>query len=249
MNHCLGALDGKHIVVRCPKKAGSIYYNYKGFHSIIILALVDAEYKFVWVDIGANGSAGDAQVFNRSEFRESIENNTIGFSAPDPLPGDDRRTGYFIVADDAFALRTWLMKPYASRNLTVFQRIFNYRLSRGRRIVENAFGILAHIFQCFTTTMRQQPAAVTSISLACVHLHNLMRIRYPGVQNAALDQEDENHNIIPGAWRQGRVLPDPGDLDGPNARHHTQAAKALRDYLKEYYNSEAGSVPWQNDMI
>ena len=66
VHHAVGTLDGKHIAITCPKQAGSNYYNYKQFHSIILIALVDAEYKFSWVDVGSMGSAGDANVFNNS---------------------------------------------------------------------------------------------------------------------------------------------------------------------------------------
>jgi hypothetical protein len=47
------------------------------------------------------------------------------------------------VGDHAFPLRRHLLKPYGYNNLTIKQRIFNYRLSRARQIAENAFGILA----------------------------------------------------------------------------------------------------------
>lgn len=134
-HHVLGALDGKHIAIRCPRNGGSLYYNYKGFHSIVLLALVDADYKFIWVDVGANGSASDAAVFDASELKETVEDGTIGFPEPDPLPNDDTDMPYFIIGDDAFPLRTWLMKPFARRNLTNDERIFNYRLCRARRIV------------------------------------------------------------------------------------------------------------------
>ena len=245
-HHCLGAIDGKHIAIQCPRKAGSEFYNYKGFHSIILMALVDADYKFSWVDVGSNGSAGDAQVFNKSELKECLEADTVGVPAPEPLPHDDKCMPFFIVGDDAFALRTWLMKPFSKRELTLAETIFNYRLSRARRIVENAFGILAHRFRCLLTTMRQRPQTVGSIALACVCLHNLIRMRYPAMHYADLDQEDPDHNVVPGAWRGNDPLL---GILCQRGNRQTVAAKNQRQYLSAYYMSPVGAVPWQMDMI
>ena len=102
----LGALDGKHIAIECPKKSVSLYFSHKGFHSIALMALVDAVNKFIWVDIWANGSVLDAAIFNQSELKEVIENGTIGILAADPLPNDDRSMPYLIFGTDAFPLRT-----------------------------------------------------------------------------------------------------------------------------------------------
>ena len=84
--HAVGTLDGKHIAIKKPKKSGSEYFNYKGYFSLVLLVLVDAEYKFLWV-------ISDAQIFNRSKLRSRIENRTMGLPPPEPLgPGGARST-------------------------------------------------------------------------------------------------------------------------------------------------------------
>ena len=74
--HAVGKIDSKHIAMKKPKKSGSDYYNYKGFFSPVLLSLVDAEYRFLWVDVWSNGSSSDAQIFNRSDLKE--KDGTMG---------------------------------------------------------------------------------------------------------------------------------------------------------------------------
>ncbi|XP_063960406.1 uncharacterized protein LOC135155411 [Lytechinus pictus] len=238
--HTCGALDGKHVSCKCP--------NYKGFYSVVLMALVDADYRFIWVDIGGMGSASDAQIYNASELRECVEDGSLGLPDPDPLPNDNQDVPYFFVGDDAFALRPNMMKPYSLRGMTQSESIFNYRLSRARRVVENAFGILSNRYQNLLTTMQQQPATVKLIVTACIILHNLMRTRYPGMQNQQLDRaEDLGHDYVPGAWRSCLNMQDTISVAGSNTS--SREGKRQRNLIKHWVNSEAGAVPWQEKMI
>ncbi len=129
-HHCLGAIDGKHVAIRKPMNAGSYYFNYKNFHSIVLMALVDEDYKFTWVEVGANGTSSDAQIFEDCGLKEAVDQHVIGFPPPDHMPDDDRDTPYFFVADNAFPLHTFMMKPYGRLGLEVPERIYNYQMSR-----------------------------------------------------------------------------------------------------------------------
>ena len=146
----------------------------------------DADYKFLWVIVGASGSSSDAQIFNCSKLKRRIENRTLGLPPPEPLRPGGANLHYFLLGDDAFALMPWLVKPYSRRQLTREERIANYRISRGRRVVENSFGILVNRFRVLLTTMEQRPKVVRDIVLTGVVLHNMLRSHQGGADRPPL---------------------------------------------------------------
>ncbi|VDH90220.1 Hypothetical predicted protein, partial [Mytilus galloprovincialis] len=95
--HALGALDGKHVAYKCPPGSGSTYFNYKKFYSIVLLALVDSDYKFICADIGGRGAASDAQLWNASDLKSAIEDGDLDLPDAEPLPHDTEDIPYFYI--------------------------------------------------------------------------------------------------------------------------------------------------------
>ena len=245
-------MDGKHILIKPPPNSGSFYFNYKHNFSIVLLAVVDANYKFLYVDIGCNGRVSDGGVFKNSALFSGLENNTLNIPTPKPILQQHKAIPYMIVADDAFPLKNYIQKPYSQVGLTFRKRIFNYRLSRARRIVENAFGILANRFRVFMTPIGLAPEKVEAIVLACCSLHNFLisRSRTVYMPPGSLDTEDsETHTLSSGDWRQEPNPQGWTPLERQGSNRYTNTAKEIREYLCDYFNSEKGSVPWQNNMI
>ena len=120
----IGPMDGKNVQLKCSVNSGSYYFNYKSSFSIVLLALVDADYKFLYVDVGCNGRISDGGIFRNSSLFNALSLNTLNI----PL-SDSESLLYVAVADDAFPLKTYMMKPYTFKNLCTEKSVFNYQLS------------------------------------------------------------------------------------------------------------------------
>lgn len=228
--NCLGAIDGKHIRLIKPCHSGSQYYNYKKYFSVVLMAVVDADYKFIYVDIGSFGSNADSAVFQHSKFGKRLAYNELDLPDNRPLPGTEGPEMPFVfVADDAFAIHEHLMKPYSLRNLDTRKRIFNYRLCRARRLVECAFGILANKWQIFLKPINLNVENACKVIKAACILHNVVRER-DGVNF----EDTLSHNIEPADFLHVR-----GPIVG----------FTIRDAFADYFMSPAGALSWQENMI
>ena len=115
--HCIGAIDGKHIAIECPSNTGSLYHNYKGFFSVVLMAICDARYTFTLINIGDYGSNNDSGVLGNSEIGKALASNTLGVPDPETFEGFEKPLPYYLVGDDIFGLQIWLQRSYPrSRN-------------------------------------------------------------------------------------------------------------------------------------
>lgn len=235
--NCLGSIDGKHVVIQAPPRSGSKYRNYKNAFSIVLLAVVDAEYLFRMVDVGAYGRNSDGGTLNNCPFGEDLKDGKLD------LPGDCVITGaehlgklpHVFVGDEAFPLRRNLLRPFPGTHLSRERRVFNYRFSRARLTVECAFGILASRWRMYRRSITLSPErAELCVKATCI-LHNFIRVtaRHTGARPVVMEEgEDE------------LVLQDLTQLGTNNA---ARAAIRVRETFAGYFSAE-GAVPWQGDV-
>ncbi|XP_064475534.1 putative nuclease HARBI1 [Ornithodoros turicata] len=211
-----GALDGCHIEVCPPKDQGSDYYNYKGWYSVILLAIADHTYKFSYVNVGSPGRNHDSAVLQRSRL-PAVINSTLFNTFTVSLQGVD--VGPVILCDQAFPLQQHLMKPYPDRATNTPQKQeFNARLSGARRVVENAFGRLKARFRILHKGLECDIDNCTTIIRVCCILHNIC--------------EDLNYGVEQHWIEECRHLP----REMP--QHHTSAATesgaCVRDAIAQH---------------
>lgn len=234
--NCLGALDGKHIVIQAPPLSGSQYFNYKKTFSIVLLALVDADYRFRCIQVGDFGRTSDGGVYAGSDLGMEMEGNTLHVPPSTALPGAAHlgNVPHVMVGDAAFPLKPYLMRPYPGQNLIHRKRIFNYRLSRARMVVENAFGILASRWRIFNRRINLHPKNVDTLVVAACILHNYLLA------------PTENVQLLEEASELGRRMAPVRNMGGNRA---SREACAIRESFATFFNSPEGSVSWQDRMI
>lgn len=232
--NCIGSVDGKHIRLTKPPNSGSLFWNYKGYCSIVLLAVADAYGRLLVVDIGSYGSCSDGGIFSASCLGKHLSAGSLDIPPPKNIPGTEIVTPHIFVADEAFALMPNMMKPFARRELTIPKRVFNYRLSRARRQIECTFGILSNTWRVLLKPIETDVSpAIDTVKAICV-LHNFILAKEPTRIQVAPESDKDS----------GPIAEDAG-ARFTSVRNSTQQSAAIRHTLCDYFNSPAGSLPWQ----
>lgn len=182
--------------------------------------------------MGPFGKNSDGGIFASCKLGKGLQQGTLSIPADSVLPGRSIEMPYVIVGDEAFSLKTFLRRPYPGQNLHISQHIFNYRLTRARRVVENAFRILSQRFCIYHRRIQALSKNVDNIVLTRCILHNFIKKYDLNMNTNACD-------TAPATEDRRATLDRLPNQDG-NA---TRDAFRIREHFKMYFNSESGSVP------
>ena len=231
--HCVAAINGKHVHIKAPPHRGSEFFNYKKYNSVVLLVLVDANKRFITVDVGQYGRVSDGTVFANSNIAMRLASQNIGLSPDENLGGVP--LPFIVIGDEAFPLKKYLMRPYprSARRLSEAERIFNYRLSRSRNTVENAFGILANTWRKYQHPFECRVQLCDKLILATVVLHNYI-LETPTETNPALGEEQTNPLVR---------------LHVAATTNSTREALDVRNSFMEYFMSDEGHIELQKRVV
>lgn len=177
---CGGAIDGTHIPIIAPSDNPADYYNRKGWHSIIMQAVVDHQFCFTDVYIGWPGRAHDSRVLANSDLFHIAEEQQGGWLFPREKSKfvDGVEIPVHLIGDAAYPLRRWLIKGFTQHlALSNEQVSFTHTLSSARMVVENAFGRLKGRWRCLLKRNDISITMMPDVVAACCILHNVCELQ------------------------------------------------------------------------
>lgn len=225
--NCLGCIDGKHIRITNPEHGGSLFLNYKNFFSIVLMAICDSNYNFIYVDVGSYGKCSDSGIFKNSTFYKKLSEGNLNIPDDKPLPGSRIVLPHVFIGDEAFGLSNNLMRPYGGKSLSISKRVYNYRLSRARRFIECSFGIMTNKWRILHRPLNVSVDMAESILKAICILHNFVRTR-------------DGYTFEDTLTVQGLV-----PLVATRYTVRSKQVTDIRDGFAEYFVSAEGELPWQ----
>lgn len=180
------------------------------------MATCDSYYRFTLVDIGAYGYNHDSTIFQESLFGRALLNEGLDLPNNANLPGTIINMNHFVVADQAFPLHERIMRPYPGHHLGEQKHIFNYRISRARRTIENTFGILVQRWRILKAPIIASVEMCEKFVKASVVLHNFLQ---KSEMEIALEDRRycptgftdilNEHGVLQlGTWRDGKGIGD-----------------------------------------
>lgn len=205
--------------------------------------------------ISSAGCQSDGAVWTNSTFGLAMNADEIDFPPPKNIPGTNVILPLTFVADEAFPLGIHIMRPYARsyRNFGDAERVFNYRLSRARRVIENTFGIMSSRWRILRRDMCCGPETAEDIVKAIACLHNFLIVSEEDLapsertycSASMVDREGINGNVIEGDWRREIYRGPITDIGRLGSNNSTVRADAQRNILKDYFCSDIGQLDWQ----
>lgn len=219
--NCIGAIDGKHCRIKRPNHSGSEYFNYRKFFSVVLQAVADADKKFIVVEVGGRGKQSDGGTFHYSKLNSLLQNNKFNTPPPQRLPGSDKELPMVLIGDEAYPLKEYLMRPYPQRGLDNSKEIFNKRLSRARKCVECAFGILCAKWRILHKPIETNVNNARLIIKTTCLLHNIVMSKDVEIDHNINIQEDSVNTISRSVHRQNNSS--------------TLRARVIRNDFTEYF--------------
>ncbi|KAF7237348.1 Protein ANTAGONIST OF LIKE HETEROCHROMATIN PROTEIN 1, partial [Varanus komodoensis] len=190
--HCIGVMDGTLLPIVTPTGQAEESASRKKFHSILLQGTTDHTGRFIDIEVGWSGKHHDVSIFRKSALCQGMDNGSFVPGNPVITLGDTEVPA-LILADGAYPMRKWLMKPYEG-HLGPRETLFNSILARCHDVVGRAFGRLKARWQCLTNRLPVAEENVVPVVTACAVLHNICETKGHALQEG-LDIPD--HILLP----------------------------------------------------